>query len=118
MAYHNIDEPFPMFCRTNLQRTRTCPYKFHPSGGANLVIRPGAANRLRARRGDDPEVVQVGGMHPMLNSLPQEKLVALRQCIDRVHIDKPANKIKLGLRVILSASLAGSVIVSRDMDAS
>ncbi len=37
--------------------------------------------------------------------LPQEKLVALCQCIDRIHIAKPANQIKLAFRAIPSASL-------------
>ncbi len=50
--------------------------------------------------------------------LPQEKLVALRQCIDRIHNNKPASKIKLAFRFIPSASLAGSATISRDMDAS
>ena len=36
--------------------------------------------------------------------LPQEKLVALRQCIDRVHINKPASELKLALRVIPSGN--------------
>ena len=49
--------------------------------------------------------------------LPQEKLVALRQCIDRIHINKPASKIKLALRVIPSVSLAGSIIIVRGLDA-
>ena len=50
--------------------------------------------------------------------LPQEKLVALRQCIDRIHINKPAGKIKLAFRVIPLASLAGSVVISRGLAAS
>ena len=32
--------------------------------------------------------------------LPQEKLVALRQCIERIFIDKPAETIKLRIRVV------------------
>ena len=49
--------------------------------------------------------------------LPQEKLVALRQCIERIHIDKPASKIELTLRSIPSASLAESVTISQDLSA-
>ena len=45
--------------------------------------------------------------------LPQEKLVALRQCIERTHIDKPASKIKFEFRVIPSDSLAGSVSIAK-----
>ncbi len=40
------------------------------------------------------------------------------RCIGRVHIDKPASKIKLDFRVIPSASLAGSVAISKSLDAS
>ena len=32
--------------------------------------------------------------------LPQEKLVALRQCIERIWIDKPAGSIKLAIRLV------------------
>jgi hypothetical protein len=33
------------------------------------------------------------------NGLPQEKLVALRQCIEKIFIDKPAGIIKLRIRL-------------------
>ena len=32
--------------------------------------------------------------------LPQEKLIALRQCIERIFIDKPAGIIKLRIRLV------------------
>ena len=48
--------------------------------------------------------------------VPQEKLVALRQCIDRIHIDKLANKTKLALRIIPSASLAVNTIIIVSID--
>ena len=37
--------------------------------------------------------------------LPQEELVALRQCLTRIHINKPTNEIKLTLRKIPTANL-------------
>ena len=45
-------------------------------------------------------------------ALPQEKLAALRQCIYRIHINKPANQIKLSARIIPSSSLQTGVLVS------
>ena len=37
--------------------------------------------------------------------LPQEKLVAIRQCIEPVHINKPDSQIKLTLKVVPSTSI-------------
>ncbi len=37
--------------------------------------------------------------------LPQEKLVALRQCVERIYINKPAGQIKLALRQIPAGNL-------------
>lgn len=34
----------------------------------------------------------------LTNGLPQEKLVTLRQCIERIGINKPAGEIKMALR--------------------
>ena len=39
------------------------------------------------------------------NGLPQEKLVALRQCIERIFIDKPAGIIKLRIRLVPAGNL-------------
>ncbi|UCE61881.1 MAG: hypothetical protein JSU63_09120, partial [Phycisphaerales bacterium] len=32
--------------------------------------------------------------------LPHEKLVALRQCIERIHINKPGNEIQLRIKTV------------------
>jgi hypothetical protein len=37
--------------------------------------------------------------------LPQEKLVALRQCIERVSIDKPAGQIELAIYLVPAGNL-------------
>ena len=39
--------------------------------------------------------------------LPQEKLVALRQCIERIHIDKPKGAAKITLRRVPCGNLVG-----------
>ena len=39
------------------------------------------------------------------NGLPQEKLVALRQCVERIYVNKPAGKIKLALRQVSAGNL-------------
>jgi len=39
------------------------------------------------------------------NGLPQEKLAALRQCIERIFIDKPAGIIKLRIRLVPAGNL-------------
>jgi len=36
----------------------------------------------------------------LLKGLPQEKLVALRQCIEKIFIDKPKGTIKLKIRLV------------------
>ena len=40
--------------------------------------------------------------------LPQEKLTALRQCVTRVHINKPTGEIRLTIRTIPTGNLDGS----------
>ena len=37
--------------------------------------------------------------------LPQEKLVALRQCIERIHVDKPKREVKITLRALPAGDL-------------
>jgi hypothetical protein len=37
--------------------------------------------------------------------LPQEKLVALRQCIERIWIDKPAGQITMAIRIVPAGNL-------------
>ena len=37
--------------------------------------------------------------------LPQEKLVALRQCIERIHVDKPKREVKITLRSVPCGNL-------------
>ncbi len=37
--------------------------------------------------------------------LPQEKLAALRQCIERIWINKPAGTIKLAIRLVPAGNL-------------
>ena len=39
------------------------------------------------------------------NGLPQEKLATLRQCIDKIHINKPGNEIMIQIREVPTASL-------------
>ena len=34
------------------------------------------------------------------NGLPQEKLITLRQCIEKIHIDKPAEEIKIKIKLV------------------
>ena len=48
--------------------------------------------------------------------LPQEKLVALRQCIDRIRINKPAKKINVSVQILPASSLKESIIISQDME--
>ncbi|MCP4594290.1 MAG: hypothetical protein GY842_26475, partial [bacterium] len=45
------------------------------------------------------------------NGLPQEKLAALRQCIDRVHLDKPADEAVITIRTIPTANLDATQVV-------
>jgi len=40
-----------------------------------------------------------------VNGLPQEKLVVLRQCIERIFIDKPAGIIQLRIRLVPAGNL-------------
>jgi len=37
--------------------------------------------------------------------LPQEKLVALRQCVERIWVNKPYREIKLAIRLVPAGSL-------------
>ncbi|MHC4259194.1 MAG: hypothetical protein ACYSTF_02100 [Planctomycetota bacterium] len=39
------------------------------------------------------------------NGLPQEKLVALRQCIEKTGINKPAGEITLAIRMVPGGNL-------------
>ncbi len=41
----------------------------------------------------------------LTEGLPQEKLVALRQCIERILINKPANEIKILIREVPAGNL-------------
>ena len=41
----------------------------------------------------------------LTQGLPQEKLVALRQCIEKIFIDKPAGAIKLKIRLVPAGNL-------------
>ncbi|MHC4087590.1 MAG: hypothetical protein ACYSU5_20650, partial [Planctomycetota bacterium] len=34
------------------------------------------------------------------NSLPQEKLTTLRQCVEKIKIDKPVGEITLAIRIV------------------
>jgi hypothetical protein len=34
------------------------------------------------------------------NGLPEEKLTALRRCIEKIHINKPAKKATLAIRLV------------------
>ena len=36
----------------------------------------------------------------LTEGLPQEKLATLRQCIDKIHINKPGKEIKIQLREV------------------
>jgi DNA invertase Pin-like site-specific DNA recombinase len=48
----------------------------------------------------------LGGLEFTLgNGLPEEKLTALRQCIEKIHIDKPANSARISIRMVPVASL-------------
>ncbi len=50
--------------------------------------------------------------YTLRQGLPQEKLVALRQCVHRIHVDRPASEIKLTLQTVPSGNLrAGQVIL-------
>ena len=41
----------------------------------------------------------------LIDGLPQEKLVVLRQCIEKIMIDKPAGEIKLAIFQIPAGNL-------------
>ena len=41
----------------------------------------------------------------LLQGLPQEKLAALRQCIERIWINKPAGEIKLAIHLVPAGNL-------------
>ena len=40
--------------------------------------------------------------------LPQEKLVALRQCIQRVHVNQPGKQIDITLHQVPATNLSGT----------
>ena len=43
--------------------------------------------------------------YTLLKGLPQEKLVALRRCIEKIFIDKPAGNIKMIIRLVAMGNL-------------
>ena len=48
----------------------------------------------------------LSGLEFMLcEGLPQEKLVALRQCIEKIWVNKPAREIKLAIRLVPTGNL-------------
>ncbi|MFC1794133.1 hypothetical protein ACFL3Q_11165 [Planctomycetota bacterium] len=51
----------------------------------------------------------------LIKELPQERLVALRQCIERIFIDKPAGIIKLKNRLVPVGNLlaTGELIICK-----
>ena len=49
--------------------------------------------------------------------LPQEKLVALRQCVERVHIDKPQGQVTIRMRTVPAANLHGEEMLKLDLHA-
>ena len=60
----------------------------------------------------------LSGLEFMLREgLPQEKLVALRQCVERVHIDKPKGQVKVQMRTVPGTNLQGEETVTLDLSA-
>ena len=45
--------------------------------------------------------------YKLREDVPEEKRLALRQCVDRVYVDKPGGKIRLALRAVPSAGIHG-----------
>jgi hypothetical protein len=45
------------------------------------------------------------------NGLPQEKLTALRQCVDRIHVNKPAAEVTIAIRTVPAAHLGAAQVV-------
>jgi hypothetical protein len=41
----------------------------------------------------------------MTQGLPQEKLAALRQCVEKIHINKSGNEVKMQIREISTGNL-------------
>jgi len=41
----------------------------------------------------------------LTQGLPQEKLAALRQCVEKIHINKPSNQIKIQIRKVPTGNL-------------
>ncbi len=59
----------------------------------------------------------LGGLEFTLRQgLPQEKLVALRQCIERIHIDKPAAEVKIRVRTVPGGTLQGDETITLGLD--
>ncbi len=79
-----------------------------------LALRLEEQNRLSISQGDIQAIVSeamqflAGLEHILRHGVPEEKQTALRQCVDRIHIDKPAGKINVSLRVI-PTSVLGSM---------
>ncbi|UCE58436.1 MAG: recombinase family protein [Phycisphaerales bacterium] len=58
----------------------------------------------------------LGGLEFTLRQgLPQEKLVALRQCIERIHISKPESEIQVRIKTVPAGSLQGTETIKRDL---
>jgi hypothetical protein len=60
----------------------------------------------------------LGGLEFTLREgVPQEKLVALRQCIERIHINKPADEVKIRVRTVPGGTLQGDETITLGLDA-
>ncbi len=46
--------------------------------------------------------------HTLHQGLPQEKLTALRQCVERIHINKPAGEAKIKAKTVPAGNLQGN----------
>ena len=47
--------------------------------------------------------------YTLRQGLPQEKLIALRRCIEKIEIDKPDGTVRLTVRSVPVGSLEGTV---------
>ncbi len=58
----------------------------------------------------------LGGLEFTLRrGLSQEKLVALRQCVERIHINKPASEIKVMMKTVPAGNLQGEQTIKLDL---
>ena len=53
----------------------------------------------------------------LLQGVPQEKLVALRQCVERVFIDRPGGSVTMKLRTVPVGNLQATQEVKLDLPA-